>query len=122
MDMGGILPVKWHIRKKNMAGNNIFTRISVCLNITFQDLCTEVLTIQLRKDSCKFFEDLGFSSLQRRQKEKGEDFGSNHQKEKVMMWFGKRFAVIQEIMTFGIDIIHDKLQIFVRKVWWLVPT
>jgi len=104
-----ILPVKWHLTKekydrKQFCSRNLLEHVFWCnfsrsLHCAFDrlDATTERIPVIFLRFS-------GFFLTQMGPKVNFDDFWWNHHKAGILCWFGKRFAVIQEIITFGIDV------------------
>ena len=97
------------LRKENMTGNNILKKFPCacwqCNFSRFLHCAFDRLDATAGRVPMNFLRFSGFFLTEMGPKVNFDDFLWNHHKgPEILWWFGKRLAVIHDIITFGIDI------------------
>jgi len=102
---GNNLNIKPTYREKNLL-DYLFGEFRSTLNVTFWGFCAfDRLNATAERIPMKFLRFSGVFLTQMGPKVYFVNFWWNHHKgQGILWWFGKRFALMQEIITFGIDL------------------
>jgi len=119
----GFYPSYGILRMKNITGNNIFKKLSWayfwCNFLRFLHYAFDRLDTTAERIPMIFLRFSSFFLTQMGRKVYFVNFFWKHHKgQGILWWFGKWFAVIQEIIIFGIDIYrqfpHHEIEVRVR--------